>query len=91
MSLQSDIPDDTGPLTIDEALERRAALSSVADEIDDDEPANPDPAPVVPADADVLPSLSKASPRKTSTRAKRRNRRLRSQPSRRPRAQLLER
>jgi hypothetical protein len=53
MSLQSDIPDDTGPLTIDEALDRRAALSSVADEIDDDEPANPDPAPVVPADADV--------------------------------------
>jgi hypothetical protein len=50
MSLQSDIPDDTGPLTIDEALERRAALSSVADEIDDDEPANPDPAPLTPAE-----------------------------------------
>jgi hypothetical protein len=50
MSLQSDIPDDTGPLTIDEALERRAALSSVADEIEDDEPANPDPAPLTPAE-----------------------------------------
>jgi len=55
MSLETDTIDDTGPLTIDEALDRRAAAAEAASAIDDDEPANPDPAPIEVVDEDAEP------------------------------------